>query len=232
MLSIVKSWNNRQIRIRGDRYVNLTDMAQACGKRFPDWNRLESAKSYLETLSTVVQIPTTQLVQIKQGGNSDEQGTWGHPKVAIRFAQWCSDDFAVQVDLWVDELVTNGSVSLSTPKTYIQALKDLVAAEEEKERLAIEVKMLEQDNERLAEITDELFDYSSIIRVAKFNGVDEKQFKWQRLKSVSIQLGLEIKKAPCPRFVTKNLYHRDAWAKAYPDTPLPETTMIVQAKDA
>jgi hypothetical protein len=207
-------------------------MAQACGKRFPDWNRLVSTKSYLDVLSKSVQIPVDQLIDVNEStGTNEDRGTWGHPKVAIRFAQWCSDDFAVQVDVWVDELVTKGSVSLSTPKTYIQALKDLVAAEEEKERLAIEVKMLEQDNERLAEITDELFDYSSIIRIAKFNGVDEKQFKWQRLKSTAIQLGLEIKSAPCPRFARKLLYPHAAWRKAYPDTPLPETLVITQAKD-
>ena len=104
-MNFIKSWNDRQIRIREDRYVCLTDMAQAVGKLFGDWSRLKSTKSYLTTLSGVIRVPVTQLVQIKQGGTPDEQGTWGHPKVAIRFAQWCSDEFALQVDFWVDELI-------------------------------------------------------------------------------------------------------------------------------
>ena len=112
MTHLIKSWNNRAIRIREDRYVSLTDMANATGKRFPDWNRLDGTKSYLATLSTVVQIPTTTLIDIVQGGNAEMQGTWGHPKVALRFAQWCSDEFAVQVDCWIDELITTGSVHL------------------------------------------------------------------------------------------------------------------------
>jgi len=56
-----------------------------------------------------------QLIESKVGGSLESTGTWGHPKVAIRFAQWCSDSFAVQVDCWIDELMTTGSVSLSSP---------------------------------------------------------------------------------------------------------------------
>lgn len=71
MLNIIKTWNNRKIRIRHDRYVNLTDMAQACGKRFSDWNRLVSAKSYLETLSGSVQIPVDRLIDVNESSGTD-----------------------------------------------------------------------------------------------------------------------------------------------------------------
>jgi KilA-N domain/P63C domain len=90
--------------------VSLTDMAKASGKTIKNWNRLDTTKSYIEKFSTVVNIPHHDLIQVKQGGK--EQGTWGHPKVALRFAQWCSEDFAIQVDCWIDELLTTGSVSL------------------------------------------------------------------------------------------------------------------------
>ena len=59
MNNIIKSWNDRTIRIRDDRYVNLTDMAQATGKEVKAWNRLDATKSYLERLSIVVNISTT-----------------------------------------------------------------------------------------------------------------------------------------------------------------------------
>jgi hypothetical protein len=117
MSNLIKFWNNRTIRIRGDRYVSLTDMAQATGKRVNDWSRLSSTKSYLETLSGVTGISVTQLVQVQQGGESTSQGTFGHPKVAIRFAQWCSDPLAVQVDCWIDELLTTGVVALGPQNT-------------------------------------------------------------------------------------------------------------------
>jgi hypothetical protein len=113
MSHLIRSWNGRAIRIREDRYVCLTDMAQATSKRFNHWYENSSSKSYLSVLSHKTGIPVSDLVDIRKGGNPESQGTWGHPKVALRFAQWCSDDFAVQVDEWIDELLTTGSVSIA-----------------------------------------------------------------------------------------------------------------------
>lgn len=118
-----------------------------------------------------------------------------------------------------------------TPQTYIEALKALVAAEEEKELLRIENAQLEEETERLSEVVDELFDYSSIVRIAKYNKCSENLFNWRKLKSASAAKGLEVKKVPCPRFETKNLYHHDAWRYMYPDVKLPETTRLVMQLD-
>lgn len=119
------------------------------------------------------------------------------------------------------------------PQTYIEALKALVQAEEEKERLALEnslqsaqIDELEEDVDRLSEITDELFDYSSIIRIAKLNNVNEKTYNWRKLKAASKVKGVDVKNAPCPRYGVKNLYHRDAWKAAYPDAVLPEISTL------
>jgi hypothetical protein len=106
-------------------------MAQATGKKFSHWNDTNSSKSYLSVLSHKAGIPASELVQIRKGGLPEEQGTWGHPKVAIRFAQWCSDDFAVQVDSWVDELITTGSVSL-TPTAQVPYFYRRIATFHEK----------------------------------------------------------------------------------------------------
>lgn len=120
MLSVfAKDYNGRSIRVRQDEYVCLTDMAAIGGKLFADWYRLKTTQSYLSTLSTVTGIPITDnhagssLVSVIQGIGI-EQGTWGHRKVAIRFAQWCSDEFAIQVDFWIDELLNTGSVSIAS----------------------------------------------------------------------------------------------------------------------
>jgi phage anti-repressor protein len=113
------------------------------------------------------------------------------------------------------------------PKTFGEALLLAGKLEQEKEILEIQNKLLEDENHHLSEAVDELFDYSSIIRIAKFNNMSETCFKWQRLKAVSIKMGLEIKKVPCPRFQWKNLYSHDAWRVAYPGVKLPETTTLV-----
>jgi len=115
---------------------------------------------------------------------------------------------------------------IKTPQTYLEALKALVASEEEKEILKLQNEQLEQENELLSEAVDELFNYSSIIRVAKFNNMLENKFNYHRLKAVSAKIGIEPKKVPCPRFEYKLLYHHDAWRIAYPDVSLPETITI------
>ena len=154
MSNLIKSWNDRNIRIRGDRYVSLTDMAQASGKQFSGWNRLESTKSYLATLSRSMQISIDVLVQAKTTGLNEDRGTWGHPKVAIRFAQWCSDEFAVQVDIWTDELITTGKVELapqqqptapSLPQDYGEAVAALLGQIREKKVLAAANQQLLQE---------------------------------------------------------------------------------------
>ena len=119
------------------------------------------------------------------------------------------------------------AIAHQIPKTYSQALLEAAKLAEENERLEAQNILLEQQNEQLSEAVDELFNYSSIVRVAKFNGISETRFKWHRLKTVSNQMGLEIKKVPCPRFVEKNLYSHDAWRVAYPGIALPETTTLV-----
>ena len=115
MSILARSFNDRLIRIRqSDRYVSGTDMAQACGKLFGHWNSLKSTTEYLQALESAIGITITDLVQVSQGGIPENQGTWLHPKVALRFAQWCSAKFAVQVDCWIDELLTTGKVELES----------------------------------------------------------------------------------------------------------------------
>ncbi|MGL5079232.1 MAG: KilA-N domain-containing protein, partial [Waterburya sp.] len=104
--------------------------------------------------------------------------------------------------------------------------KEQVRLHEQLELQAAQIKLLEEETERQAEVIDELFDYSSIVRVAKYNKIPEKQFNWRQLKAASHVKGLEVKVAPCPRFVTKNLYHHDVWRLAYPGIALPETTTL------
>ena len=121
-------------------------------------------------------------------------------------------------------------VAPKVPQSYLEALKALVAVEEEKQRLEAEKALLEEENHALAEAVDELFDYSSIVRIAKFNRVSETLFSWRKLKAVSQKMGVEVKRVPCPRFEFKNLYSHDVWRICYPEHKLPETTTLVIAR--
>jgi hypothetical protein len=112
------------------------------------------------------------------------------------------------------------------PKTALELAKEQVKLLEQLELQAIQIQQLEEETGRQAEIIDELFDYSSIVRIAKYNQCSEKAFSWRKLKAASTVLGLEIKQAPCPRYGTKNLYSHDAWRFAYPGYRMPETVTL------
>lgn len=232
METLIREWNGRTIRQREDGYMSLTDMCQACGKLFGNWKQLKATDSYIEALSSDIGIPISQLIEVSKGNSADiVQGTWGHRLAALELSRWLSPEFSIQCNKWIEELLTKGSVSLSTapvmPQTYLEALKALVASEEAKELLKIENEQLREDVDQLSEIADELFDYSSIIRIAKFNKCKETAFDWRKLKACSTAKRLDVKKAPCPRFGSKNLYHHDVWRMAYPNFKLPETTTLV-----
>ncbi len=132
--------------------------------------------------------------------------------------------------------ISSSAIAPATPallQTYVEALKALVQAEEEKEQLALENSMqaaqideLEEDVDHLSELVDELFDYSSIVRIAKLNNVNEKIYSWRKLKAASKIKAVEVKQAPCQRFGVKNLYHADAWKLAYPDAKLPANSAL------
>jgi Rha family phage regulatory protein len=97
----------------------------------------------------------------------------------------------------------------SLPSTYKEALLQLVAAEEEKEQLALQC-----DN--LNTVLDNLLEWVSIIKVAQHNKVSETVFNWRFLKAKSQELGYQIKKAESPRYGFQNLYHIVVFKACYP----------------
>lgn len=153
--SILRSWNGRTIRQRADGYFSLTDMATACEKRYSDWETLVSTKSYLDKYISNNQHTsnTHSPIEVVKDGAMEGRGTWGHRRVALRFAQWCSDDFAVQVDIWIEELLTTGKVELTQPKPQTQAEIILASAQ-----LLVEIERrqlaLEADNQALKAKTE------------------------------------------------------------------------------
>ena len=93
----------------GDGYINATQVCKANQaltgqKKDPsDWLANKSSKSMIEKLLSVTGIPASELVDVKKGGTN--QGTWLHPRLAVRFAMWVNDDFSLQVEDWVQEWI-------------------------------------------------------------------------------------------------------------------------------
>jgi hypothetical protein len=131
---VMREYNSFPIlQRRADRYLNATSMCRANGKRWPDYWQNQSTQEFVNELSSVVGIPTTELVQSRHGGIPDEQGTWVHPRIAINLAMWCSARFAVVVSGWVEELLTTGAVAVK-PLSPLEILRQQVVLMEQQER--------------------------------------------------------------------------------------------------
>lgn len=119
--------------------VNLTSMA----KPFPEKNLTQIINSqeindYCISLSKLQNYSLADLLIVRRGDNNN--GTWAHRLVAIRVAQKLNSDFAVWVDMRIEELLTTGVATVSNDDEAIayamQVLnRRLEAAKAEKERL-------------------------------------------------------------------------------------------------
>jgi len=67
---------------------------------------------------------------------------------------------------------------------------------------------------------DQSKEYYSIKRVAETNHVFWKMFDWRTLKRISAEIGTAVKKIFDANYGEVNVYHADAWKRAYPDAKL------------
>jgi len=108
-------------------WMNATEIAKHHGKLIGNWTRNSSTDEYIAALKTryakTHNGKNQEFVMISQGGSL--QGTWIHQKLAIRFAQWLSADFAVWVDEQIETLLTTGKVEIEPrPETTAISLPD------------------------------------------------------------------------------------------------------------
>ena len=90
---------------RDDEYINLTKLCKQAGKKMGHYFVNQTTKSYINILSNKLGIEPSMLVRTKVGGIPTEQGTWGHPLVALHFAQWVSPEMYVDIALKLSHLV-------------------------------------------------------------------------------------------------------------------------------
>lgn len=87
--------------LSGNARINLTQMSQPFGRSFRpgNWLKTEEAQRYIKAISVATNIATADLVEVRQGGSHENQGTWCNDyRIALRFAQWLSPEFSIMVD--------------------------------------------------------------------------------------------------------------------------------------
>ena len=114
---ITTKYNNVAISTRdSDGWVNLTQMCQANGVKFNDFLRLKSTKAYVSSMVADTGIPASQIIEVVKGKFSDgrQQGSWGHPEIALLLAQWISPEFHRWCNAHIFVLLKDGKTSLDT----------------------------------------------------------------------------------------------------------------------
>lgn len=126
---VITQYQGMSVTFRDDGWFNATVVAARFGKEPGEWLKQRETVEYMAALSKrsgksgIVQefnkisdlnassassrakflalAKKTGLVSTKQGSQQNGGGTWLHPKLAVRFAQWLDVDFAV----WCDEQI-------------------------------------------------------------------------------------------------------------------------------
>lgn len=102
-------YQGQAVRFNGDGWINATDVAKRFGKRPAHWLELPSTKSYMNALRKHLgagfDVGKSDFKLVESSKVRGKAGTWLHPKLAVAFARWLDDDFAVWCDLHIDALL-------------------------------------------------------------------------------------------------------------------------------
>jgi hypothetical protein len=124
---ISRDFHGATIRQRSDGYLNATDMCQASGKRLNNYFRLKSTKAFLVELSDDTKLPISSLIEIRQGGIPDIQGTWVHPKMLNHFTTWVTQTPSDQPEKTIQlrlQAELGGEIEVKTPVGPIDLFTD------------------------------------------------------------------------------------------------------------
>lgn len=129
-----------------DGYINATALTKAYWqgtkkrKDVHNWLNNKATTEIMEHLSSVTGIPVTELVQVIQGGDVEKQGTYIHPKLAVRFAMWLSVEFSYLVEEWVEKWVTGKAIDPEY-ENRIQRLEARVSGLEKSSTKSVDPKL-------------------------------------------------------------------------------------------
>jgi DNA-directed RNA polymerase subunit RPC12/RpoP len=101
-----------------DGYINVTNLCKAGNKQFKHWKCLEKTRAFIRVLSSVVGIPTTELIKLGTGSKHKSSQTWVHTQVAVNISQWISPAFDVKVSGWVYEIMMTGKVDITNTTSF------------------------------------------------------------------------------------------------------------------
>ena len=109
---ILAQYNGSPISVRSDGHIDLTGMCKANGKKLSHFLALKETKDYIKVMERDAGIPASKIIEVVKGGNAKNQGSWGHPEIAILLAQWISPEFHRWCNAHIFVLMSQGQTSL------------------------------------------------------------------------------------------------------------------------
>ena len=87
------------IMMRDNGYINVSNLCKEGGKEFKQWMSLEYSNAFLDSFSTDLGIPSSNLLIHINGSNTNvlTRGTYAHPDLVPHIASWVSSEFAIKV---------------------------------------------------------------------------------------------------------------------------------------
>ncbi len=221
-LTYLKDNTIHRIEYKANGYVNVTEMAKIFGKNPKDFFAYQMAKDYVSALSRSTGLPEAELKYIVQGGNQKdfnrqenspngefaentpngskvEQGTFCHPKLAIRFAQWLNADFAVWVDGKILEILIPPPKEESFEEKTLSVIQGLLSKVETQKHQIEDLTPKAEFADHVSE-SESHFDFREVC----------KELAWKESERRDYSIGAENRVFSCLRTShIKNMWDED-----------------------
>jgi hypothetical protein len=99
---VQRDYQGHMIALQSDGWFNATQAAAAWDRRVDVWLKSKETQDYIAALCEITNTTEKGYLKAKRGASG---GTWLHPKLAVRFAQWLDPKFAIWCDAQIDNLV-------------------------------------------------------------------------------------------------------------------------------
>ncbi len=102
-------YEGKPVAFSDDGWLHATKIAERFGKKPAHWLELPGTKRYMAALARHLaggfDVGKSDIKLVETSRVRGRAGTWLHPKLAVAFARWLSDDFAVWCDMQIDDLL-------------------------------------------------------------------------------------------------------------------------------
>lgn len=196
---VVKTYNDLDVIFTEDAYVNITPIAKYYKKRPNDYLRLTRTEEYIQALAGKLSsagnpVDVNSLVITVEGGFSNGNGTWLHPKLVIDFARWLNPEFALWCDEQIENILRVKQVEFQTPTTFAEALRayaDEIESHENTRKLLQDAKDLIEESKPKLRYHDIVLSCPDLLTVTQIS--QDYSISNQKINKILASKGVQYK---------------------------------------